>query len=976
MRFCAAAFSLLWQSTLVAQEPAAAARHWADSVLGRLSVKDKIAQLLVIRASDPSRYHTAEVKEAIERYHVGGLCFFQGGPIRQAELTNEYQRMSALPLLITQDAEWGLGMRLDSVESLPHQMMLGAVRDTGLIERVGQQAGMQCKRLGVSMDLAPDIDVNNNPDNPVINDRSFGENKNIVARYGALYTEGLRREGVMGCAKHFPGHGDTQTDSHLDLPVIRKSRAGLDSLELYPFRNLVAAGVPSVMVGHLYIPALDDRPDRPTSLSDSAIGLLRREWGYDGIVMTDALDMKGVTKYFPKGDAAIEALRAGNDLLCLPVDIPATLKSVRKAVRRHVISQASLNEKVRKVLMAKYTYVGVTPRVVDTARLLSDLNEGTGTIRKQVALEALTLLRRDNARVFPLLNRPERLEQGDSTMLRVAYLGIGAEDDNAFSRRIRGAYRADAFYFPYTEGMERVAPLLRLLQSNYQAIVVGVHGYSRRPQGHYGLSTAALALLDSLQSFRNAMTFVFGNPYAIRFFPGMHNLLACYEDDSVTQCVAADMLMGRKEPQGILPVSVEGFPGGSGLQAAAPATPAPMPEALPGDAGFDPTRLRAIDSLAEDAIAHHATPGCVVLVARNGKIVWDKAYGYMTYDRTEPVRTDDLYDLASVTKICATTVSVMQLYDEGKIDLDKTLGDYLPWLAGTDKAGLVLKDVMLHQAGLKAFIPFYKDVTDRMGDPLPAYFTNRLTPGFDVRVAEGMYMRNDYVDSMYSQIATSPLGPAGKYVYSDNDFILMGKIVEAVSGMSLDQYARQHFYVPLGMITTGFHPRDRFPLSQIAPTEEEKHFRRQLIRGDVHDPGAAMFGGVSGHAGLFSDAYDLSILLQMLLNGGEMNGVRYIRDSTVRYFTDYHSAISRRGYGFDKPEKDNATRHEPYPCASASPETFGHTGFTGTCIWVDPAYNLVFVFLSNRVCPDGSNNLLLKMNVRTNIQEAIYRAME
>ncbi|TDW99996.1 glycoside hydrolase family 3 N-terminal domain-containing protein [Dinghuibacter silviterrae] len=973
--FCAAAFSLLTRTTLQAQVPDAVARHWADSVLLRLSVNDKIAQLMVIRASDQARYYTAETEDAVRRYHVGGLCFFQGGPVRQAELTNAYQQMSAVPLLITQDAEWGLGMRLDSVDALPHQMMLGAVRDTGLIERIGEQAGIQCKRLGVTMDLAPDIDVNNNPDNPVINDRSFGENKYTVARYGALYVKGLGRQGVMGCAKHFPGHGDTQTDSHLDLPVIRKTRAELDSLELYPFRSLVASGVPAVMVGHLYIPALDARENRPTSLSDKAIGLLR-QWGYTGIVMTDALDMKGVTKYFPKGNAALEALRAGNDLLCLPVDVKATLKSVRKAVRHHVLSAASLDDKVRKVLMAKYTYVGVSPRVVDTGHLVQDLNAGTAVLRRQVALEALTLLRRDNPRLFPLLNRPERIEQGDSTALRVAYLGIGLEDDNAFARKIREGYRADAFYFPYTEGMERVPTLLRLLKGNYQAVVVGIHGYSRRPQGHYGLSAPALALLDSLQTFSNAVTFVFGNPYAIRYFPGMHNLVACYEDDSVTQCVAAEMLAGRKEPMGVLPVSAGGFAVGTGLQPAVPPEPLPMPAARPEDVGLNARRLQVIDSLAEDAIARHATPGCVVLVARNGKIVWDKAYGYMTFDRTESVRPDDLYDLASVTKICATTVSVMQLYDEGKIDLDKTLGDYLPWLAGTDKAGLFLRDIMLHQAGLKAFIPFYKDVSDKKDDPLPAFFTGRPETGFTVRVAEGLYMRNDYVDSMYRQIATSPLGPEGKYVYSDNDFILMGKIVEAVSGMSLDQYARQHFYVPLGMITTGFHPRDRFPLSQIAPTEDEKTFRRQLLRGDVHDPGAAMFGGVSGHAGLFSDAYDLSILLQMLLNGGEMNGVRYIRDSTVRYFTDYHSTISRRGFGFDKPEKDNAGRPDPYPCRSASPETFGHTGFTGTCIWVDPVYNLVFVFLSNRVCPDGNNNLLSKLNVRSNIQEAIYQAME
>lgn len=965
---CATAFSLLLQASLEAQANVNA-RRWADSVLGTLSTKDKIAQLIIVRASDPSRYYVAETENAIRTRHIGGLCFFQGGPVRQALLTDEFQRLSAIPLLITQDAEWGLGMRLDSVTSLPHQMMLGALRNDSLVDRVAARIGKQCRRLGVTMDLAPDIDVNNNPDNPVINDRSFGENKYTVAKYGALYARALERQGVMACAKHFPGHGDTRTDSHLDLPVIDKSRASLDTLELYPFRTLSADSVTSVMVGHLFIPALDSREHRPTSLSDSAIGLLRNDWGYRGLIMTDALGMQGVAKFFPNGEASVEALRAGNDLLCLPPDIDATIKSVRKAIRKHQLSQTDLDDKVRKVLMAKYTYIGTTFTPVDTNHLTEDLNTGTAALKRDVALSALTLLRREDPKTFPLFNRPD-------SAFHVAYLGIGLDSGNSFSRGLQESYRADAYFLPYGEDMQRVPAMLRSLRHKYGAIVIGVHGVSRRPQGHYGLSAAALSLLDSLQEDANAVTFVFGNPYAIRYFSNMRNLVACYEDDSLTQDVALDMLTGRKEPDGVLPVSVgDPFPVGSGIRPSPPSAVL-MPATRPEDVGLNSEKLMSIDSIAEDAIARHATPGCVVLVARNGKIVWNKAYGYMTYDRKEPVRTDDLYDLASVTKICATTVSVMKLYDEGKIDLNKTLGDYLPWLKGTDKEWLPLKDVMLHQAGLQASTLFYKGVTSREGEPLPEWFRHKPEPGFGVRVAEGLYLKDSYIDSMYKQIAASPLGPFGKYVYSDNDFILMGKIVEAVSGMPLDQYARKNFYEPLGMTTTGFHPRERFPLSMIAPTAEEVKFRHQLLRGDVHDPGAALFGGVSGHAGLFSDAYDLSVLLQMLLNYGEMNGVRYIRDSTIRLFTDYHSAVSRRGYGFDKPEKDNAVRLEPYPCASASPRTFGHTGFTGTCIWVDPVYNLVFVFLSNRVNPHEENNLLSHLNVRSNIQEAIYRAMQ
>jgi CubicO group peptidase (beta-lactamase class C family) len=393
--------------------------------------------------------------------------------------------------------------------------------------------------------------------------------------------------------------------------------------------------------------------------------------------------------------------------------------------------------------------------------------------------------------------------------------------------------------------------------------------------------------------------------------------------------------------------------------------------------GFDTKKLLGIDSICRDAIAKQAAPGCVVLVTKNGKIVYQKAFGYLTYDKAEPVYPGTLYDLASVTKICATTMGVMKLYDEGKLDLQKTLGDYLPWVKGSNKESLKIWDVLLHQAGLKAFIPFYQETIDKTKDglPLTSIYNNRPGGSYRVRVAENLYMKQSWTDTLYRRILQSDLGTMGKYVYSDNDFIFMGKIVEAISGMTLDQYVRQTYYEPLDMSTTTFKPREFFPLSRIAPTEQELIFRRQLLRGDVHDPGAAMFGEVSGHAGLFSDAYDLAVLEQMLLNGGTLNGRQYLKKETIDFFTAYHSDSSRRGLGFDKPEKDNLTRKEPYPCLSVSPEAYGHTGFTGTCVWVDPKYNLVYIFLSNRVNPLGSNKLG-ELSVRGNILECIYKAMD
>ncbi|MCX6337043.1 MAG: serine hydrolase, partial [Bacteroidetes bacterium] len=366
-----------------------------------------------------------------------------------------------------------------------------------------------------------------------------------------------------------------------------------------------------------------------------------------------------------------------------------------------------------------------------------------------------------------------------------------------------------------------------------------------------------------------------------------------------------------------------------------------------------------------------------VLVAKDGKIAYNKAFGYTNFDRKEPINIDMVYDLASVTKVSATTVSIMKLLEEGKIDLQKTLGDYLTWVKGSDKAGLKLKDILLHQAGLNPFIPFYREVIDTAtGLPKPEYFSKQKDATHQFRVAEDIYLRNDWQDSLYQRILKSKLTPAGHYVYSDNDFIFLGKIVEAVSGLPLNDYARVNFYEPLQMTTTGFKPRERMALGNIIPTEDEKHFRQQLLRGDVHDEGAAMFGGVAGHAGLFSNAYDLAKLYQMLLNGGTLNGIRLLKKSTVDQFTAYNSDISRRGLGFDKPEKDNATRKEPYPSASVSAETFGHTGFTGTCVWVDPKDKLIYIFLSNRVTPTRNNNKISTMNVRPTIQEAVYQSIQ
>lgn len=938
------------------------AEQWVDSVMKTLDEDQKIAQLMVVRLSGvgPNRsviFYDKEVLEAIQKYNIGGICLFQGAPVKQVNLVNQLQAAAKLPLLVCIDGENGLGMRMDSVPGLPRQMMMGAVQDTKIIYEYGKWVAEQCKAAGIQVNYAPVVDVNNNPANPVINDRSFGEDKYRVAALGVQYMKGMQDAGVMACAKHFPGHGDVAVDSHYDLPLINKSRTQLDSLELYPFVEMIKAGVGSIMVAHLSIPALDNTANRASSLSSEIVTkLLRDDLGFNGITFTDGLEMKAVAKYYPDGEVSAQSLVAGNDMLCLPSDIPNGIKEVKKAIRKKDLSWDQIDASVRKVLLAKYNHGLANWQPLSTVRLTERLNARTPEITKLVVENAITTVRnQDN--LIPLVAKDS------SKVLRVAYLGLGINKDNAFVLKLRERYNADAYYFSYKEDATRVASLTATLQTKYDAVVVGVHQYNRFPANNFGISAVAVQLLQQVQALPQTITFAFGNPYAIKNFCEARNIVACYDDATITQEVAADVLSGMITTKGKLPVTIcEELPAGTGITPAIkPALPAPVDK-----------RFIQVDSLAANAIRAHAAPGMTVMAVKDGKIAFYKSYGYQTYDSTEKIDIETIFDLASVTKICATTLSIMRLYDQGKISLNKTLGDYLPSVKGTNKAKLKLEDILLHQAGLKAFIPFYQETIDTAtGVPKPGFYSKERSKEYNIRLSDTMYMRTAWLDTIYNRILTSPVGPK-KYIYSDNDFIFLGKIVEAVSGMPLEEYIQKELYRKLGLSVAGFKPLDRFDKDYIAPTENEKGFRRRLIQGDVHDPGAAMLGGVAGHAGLFSNAYDLAVMMQMVLDGGKYNGYYFFSPATVKKFTVKSSKISRRALGFDKPD---IVAGEPYPSKLASKETFGHTGFTGTCVWADPISGIIYIFLSNRVNPEVSP-LLLRMNVRGNIQDALYEALK
>ena len=934
-------------------------QKWIRKQFNSMSFDQKIAQLMIIRAH--SNWDSKKIDSLgalIKKYNVGGLCFFQGGPVREAMQTNFYQSIAKTPLMMTMDAEWGVGMRLDSVEMFPRQLSLGAIASATLSYQMGAAIAAQCKRIGIQVNYAPVADINNNPDNPVINDRSFGQDKNTVISHSIAYMKGLQDNGVMATAKHFPGHGDVNVDSHLDIPIILKSKAQLDAMELAPFRALINAGVGSIMVAHLSVPSIDPTPNFATSLSSKAVNdLLKNELGFKGLSVTDALEMKAISKYFPQGEANVQALIAGNDMLCLPGEVGQSIEKIRFAVKEGRLKRRDIKDRVKKVLAAKYKY-GLSQLVpVDTTHLVADLNKSVGTLKQSMAEQSLTFVR---------ANSNPTLQMGK----KIAYVALNTLQPNSLTKGLENLYHASIFYFSGKENKVEWDQLKNNL-ANFDQVIIGVHNYNRRPAGHFEIPTSILEFLNETSS-ANYVHLVLGNPYAVVHFNKISNILFTYEDNPFVQTAVMDWLQGKIQATGKLPVTIteELLMGAEENKITAIA-----PKSNPTTQGINLEKLAIIDSLVQDAIQKKAIPGCQVLVAKNNQLVFNKAYGRIGDENSPLVTLQTSYDLASLTKVTATTVSIMKLVEEGKVDINKTIGYYLPWVRGNNKADITLKNLLLHQAGLFPYIKFYEFLLKPDGNFKEDMVVNVPDIRHHKMITPNKYLLDSWSDTIQSKILNSPVTTPGKYVYSDNDFIFLGQIVEQVSGMSLQAYTTQSFYNPLGMKSTGFLPLQKTSLNEIAATEIDDYYRHELIHGSVHDEGASVMGGVAGHAGLFSNATDLAKLYEMLLNKGQWEGKKYFEPATVANFTAYNTDISRRGLGFDKPEKNNATAKDPYPCLSASPSTFGHTGFTGTCVWADPEHDLLFIFLSNRVYPTRDSKIYNGLNLRPKIQEAIYSAL-
>lgn len=971
--------------------------HWVDSVFSSLTLEEKIAQLITVAAySNRGPEQIMETDSLINNYKIGGIIFFQGGPVRQALMTNHFQSRTKVPLLISMDAEWGLAMRLDSTLRYPYAMQLGAMNDQQLIYKMSSDMAIQLKSLGVHINYAPDIDVNNNPFNPVISIRSFGEDRTMVALNAIAMMLGLQDNHIIAVAKHFPGHGDTRTDSHLALPLVNVSRARLDSLELYPYRHLIQSGVSGIMCAHLQIPALDTTSNLATSLSRLVVtDLLRQKMRFNGLIFTDALVMKGVSDFYKPGDLELRAFMAGNDILVMGTDVSATILAIKKAIQDSLIPLSAVELRCRKVLAAK-EWVGLghyKPISIDSLKQNLQLADYDLLMRK--ATEKSLTLAWDPDSLIPLLNLDT---------LKIACLSYGIDTIPDYFQLSASLYTKVTLFKISVNTKDSVLRSIDEKLKDYNLILATIHSKDIRFATQFGLDTRLIRFIDSIATKKKTVLNLFANPYAIKFIPHFNSfkaILLGYDNSKYSQDYSAQLIFGGIPARGKLPITINDTlrMGKQHLYKGQIRLKYSIPEEL----GINSDSLALIDSIVKKAINAGAMPGCQILAAQNGIVFFRKSFGYFTYMQEQAVQDNNLYDMASVTKVTATLPILMKLYEQGKISLDGKLSSYLPSLKYTNKANLIVKDVLTHQAGLEAWIPFYLNTLKSLykDQPIfnvsysddfpfkveknvyasrnlilnPKFYKEQPEKGFSIHVADRLYLRDDYRDTIYRDIYNSPVSKKKVYLYSDLAFLLFHQIAENMTNQDEPTYDQQNFFAPLGMNNTLFNPLHSFDKSVIVPTENDVVFRKQLIQGYVHDPGAAMLGGVAGHAGLFSTSNDMAKYMQMLLWKGCYGGQRFLSEKTIETFTacPFCKSGNRRGLGFDKPVIDGSNTGPV--CRDVSLKSFGHTGFTGIIVWDDPENQLLYVFLSNRVHPNQNNVKLSELNVRTDIQHVLYSAI-
>lgn len=937
-------------------------KKWVDSIYDGMNLEEKMGQLFMsdIFSSDPQE-KIDKIKNLITQYHLGGVIFSKGGPVRQAKLTNEFQDLAKVPLMIGMDAEWGLAMRLDSTYAFPWNMTLGAITDNSIIEKIGKRIGEQSKRLGVHINFAPVVDINTNPKNPIIGNRSFGEDKENVTQKALAFMKGMQSAGILGTAKHFPGHGDTDMDSHKTLPTIDFTRERLDTLELYPYKKLIAEGLTGVMVAHLNVPALEDRNNYPSSLSKNVVtNLLKDEMSFNGLIFTDALNMKGASNFKDPGEIELAAFLAGNDVLLISEDVPKAMDFLIKSYNEGVITEKRLAYSVKKILYAKYKVGLNNYSPVNTDYLVEDLNTVADNALYEEAMDnALTVLKNNRA-ILPIKDLQKK---------KIAYINFGDASGECFYNELK-KYDDITWVKAYTlnDYVEK------LKEFNY--VIIGFHKSNENPWKKFEFTDTELVWLYEIARTNTVILDVFARPYAmldLKTTANFEGIIMSYQNSEISQQLSAQLIFGAREAKGRLPVSLgEDFPLNTSFKTKSLKR---LQYGTPESVGVNSYKLKKIDSLALLAIREGMMPGAQILVARKGKVIYQKNFGYHEYDKNIAVRDTNVYDLASLTKILATLPLIMQLVDKGELSLNTKLSQMLPEYKYSNKADITLKQMLSHYARFPAWIPFYRHTLneDKTGFS-PKYYATSPSKQFNVQVAENLYMRRDYTDSIFKIIRETELNKKLEYKYSDLPYYILKKYLELKYGEPLEKVVQEKIYEPLGANYTGYHPLERFSKDNIPPTEVDNYFRNQKVQGYVHDQGAAMLGGVSGHAGLFSNANDVAKIMQMYLWEGYYGGKRYFKPKTMELFNTcyYCSKDVRRGVGFDKPQLGTVGP----TCDCVSMESFGHSGFTGTFAWADPEEEIVYVFLSNRTFPDAENRKLIETDIRSRIQGAIYEAID
>ena len=932
-------------------------QKWVDSVYHSMSLDQKIGQLftpMVFSKKDDK--HFDDIRSLIEKHHIGGIIFSLGAPVKQTQWLNEFQSMSKIPLLISMDAEWGVAMRLDSVIAFPWSMTLGAIKENSIIRKIGKRMGEQEKILGVNMSYAPVLDINTNAQNPIIGNRSFGEDPSRVAEKGVALMLGHHDAGILTSGKHFPGHGDTAKDSHKTLPTVSFDRSRLEKIETYPFKKAIEQGLSSVMTAHLNVPALTDTKD-PTSLSHSVVTqLLKQNIGFNGLAVTDALNMKGAEPNDPNSNMDLLALMAGNDILLISKDIPLGIEKIKIAYQKFNVVKTRVEESVKKILKAKYK-VGLTHKNrVDTKNIYTRLNTKKDTLLIEEAYaKSITLLKNDN-QFLPLDPRTN-----------YAHIKLGDDQSDVFETQLRDYVNIK------TVTPSSIDETLTALK-DFKKVIISYHRSNRSPFLSADFSKDDIKLIQAIARKHELVLDIFVNPYSLINLGDLSSieaLIVSYQNSPISQKISAELMNGHGSFLGSLPVGISNiFPVGSGIQF----EPNEKNKRIGLiEKGFDPDRLAEIDYFAQRVIDSAITPGMQILVAKSGEILYHKSFGHHTYNKKIKVENHHLYDLASLTKITATLPLIMREVDRKSFGLNSSFKDFMPELEGTNKANLSVKESLSHYARLTPWIPFYKETIDHKGQPLRKFYRGRDKTRFNIPVADQLYLRSNFNQKIKKQVIGSPLLDSLYYKYSDLPFYLFKNFLEKKYKKPLNDLADEFLYQPLGLKRTLYNPWKFVPKDEIVPSEIDDYFRHRELRGYVHDMGAAMQGGIGGHAGLFSNAEEVYYIMQMYLQKGSVNGHEFITSKTFDEFNRcyYCDKGNRRGVGFDKPQ----LKGEGSTCGCVSKVSFGHMGFTGTYAWADPDQELIFVFLSNRTYPSMSNNLLGQKNVRTRMQALVYKAL-